>query len=234
MFEEETSDICEICHQSMVRKSGKFGQVLLCSGFPECNNVGSFMGKSGFPVDKVKPIDSWQGYVEFNKDGVFLIQGDYHPERHELPERKRPKSPVYIIESTAYQSRDCFPRGCYDEPETRTYQSSTCPTRGSYGEPEMVEVYKNLHGDFWSVRSVRTGGVTYHRNPLILSNVDFSVQPVEHIRTLKDRSDNVYAFVRGRLEFPQSIARREYRQGQVCYDPYLSPYFYADQSGDVL
>ena len=41
MMDEVTDKICEICGKPMVKKLGRFGFFLACSGFPECHNTRS-------------------------------------------------------------------------------------------------------------------------------------------------------------------------------------------------
>ena len=40
-LDEETDKICELCGKPMVKKLGRFGFFLACSGFPECHNTKS-------------------------------------------------------------------------------------------------------------------------------------------------------------------------------------------------
>lgn len=40
-LDEPTNEICEKCGKSMVKKLGRFGYFLACSGFPECHNTKS-------------------------------------------------------------------------------------------------------------------------------------------------------------------------------------------------
>jgi len=37
--EEETDEVCEKCGKRMIKRWGRFGQFLACSGFPECKNT---------------------------------------------------------------------------------------------------------------------------------------------------------------------------------------------------
>jgi DNA topoisomerase-1 len=39
ILDEETSEVCERCGRGMVKKLGKYGFFLACSGFPECRNA---------------------------------------------------------------------------------------------------------------------------------------------------------------------------------------------------
>ena len=40
-LDESTDEICELCGRPMVKKLGKFGYFLACTGFPECHNAKS-------------------------------------------------------------------------------------------------------------------------------------------------------------------------------------------------
>jgi DNA topoisomerase-1 len=43
----ETDEICEKCGKNMVIKSGRFGQFLACSGWPDCKNAKPILKKTG-------------------------------------------------------------------------------------------------------------------------------------------------------------------------------------------
>lgn len=43
---EEEVGVCEKCGRPMVRKNGKFGSFIACSGYPECKNIWSNEGKT--------------------------------------------------------------------------------------------------------------------------------------------------------------------------------------------
>ena len=40
-LDEQTDKVCELCGKPMVKKLGRFGFFLACSGFPECHNTKS-------------------------------------------------------------------------------------------------------------------------------------------------------------------------------------------------
>jgi DNA topoisomerase-1 len=42
-----TDEICELCGKPMVIKSGRFGQFLACSGWPDCKNAKPILKKTG-------------------------------------------------------------------------------------------------------------------------------------------------------------------------------------------
>lgn len=43
----ETDEVCELCGKMMVIKSGRFGQFLACSGWPDCKNAKPILKKTG-------------------------------------------------------------------------------------------------------------------------------------------------------------------------------------------
>jgi DNA topoisomerase-1 len=47
--EEVTGEICEKCGQAMVRKEGRYGPFLACSGYPGCKNTRSLQGSKKSP-----------------------------------------------------------------------------------------------------------------------------------------------------------------------------------------
>ena len=42
-----SGEICEVCGRPMVIKSGRFGDFLACSGYPECTNTRPLVKKTG-------------------------------------------------------------------------------------------------------------------------------------------------------------------------------------------
>lgn len=51
ILDEETGEVCEKCGKPMLKKLGKFGFFLACSGFPECRNAKSLpLGKCPEPA----------------------------------------------------------------------------------------------------------------------------------------------------------------------------------------
>ena len=40
-MDEQTEEVCDKCGKPMVKKLGRFGYFLACSGFPECHNTKS-------------------------------------------------------------------------------------------------------------------------------------------------------------------------------------------------
>ena len=42
-----TDEICELCGKQMAIKSGRFGEFLACSGYPDCKNTKPIVKKTG-------------------------------------------------------------------------------------------------------------------------------------------------------------------------------------------
>ena len=47
--EEPTGEVCEICGKPMVKKFGRFGEFIACSGYPDCKNTKPIVHKIGVP-----------------------------------------------------------------------------------------------------------------------------------------------------------------------------------------
>lgn len=99
----------------------------------------------------------------------------------------------------------------------------------------MVEIYRNLHRDCFSVRE--KGKVICHTDFCILKNVTFVVQPAGRRKVLRTKQKCVHAFVKGELvedwgELP--------KMAFVTYNPYLyssfvleydkQPIYYSDMA----
>lgn len=50
--DQPTGDICEICGKPMVLKSGRFGDFIACSGYPECTNTKPIVQTTGVKCPK--------------------------------------------------------------------------------------------------------------------------------------------------------------------------------------
>ena len=74
---EETEGICEKCGRPMVKKNGKYGAFVACSGFPECKNIWSSKPSStGVPC----PEEGCQGILvkkQSKKGREFYSCSDY-------------------------------------------------------------------------------------------------------------------------------------------------------------
>jgi DNA topoisomerase-1 len=79
--EEATEEICEKCGKPMVKKWGRYGTFLACSGYPECRNTRQLAGEGeGLPevhedvAAEVCPVDAAHGTMVVKKGrfGPFL------------------------------------------------------------------------------------------------------------------------------------------------------------------
>ncbi|MDR0425023.1 MAG: type I DNA topoisomerase [Clostridiales Family XIII bacterium] len=50
--DEVTDEVCELCGKPMVKKNGRFGQFLACSGYPECKNTKPILKKTDVKCPK--------------------------------------------------------------------------------------------------------------------------------------------------------------------------------------
>ena len=92
---------------------------------------------------------------------------------------------------------------------------------------KRVEVYRNLHKNCFSVRSLEgddKGLVIAHVQSISLENVKFVVQPAGRKRVLKDKRKNVHAFLRGTITCNGTLETNL----SVEYDPYLNEGFIAN------
>ena len=77
--EEETSEVCEKCGKPMIRKIGRYGPFLACSGFPECRNIKSIEGEGSEPemTDEKCPQCGSPMAVRKGRYGKFLACSGY-------------------------------------------------------------------------------------------------------------------------------------------------------------
>ncbi len=84
--EEPTEEVCEKCGKPMVKKWGRYGTFLACSGYPECRNTRQLAGESeGQPevhedvAAEVCPVDAAHGLMVVKKGrfGAFLACSRY-------------------------------------------------------------------------------------------------------------------------------------------------------------
>ena len=96
------------------------------------------------------------------------------------------------------------------------------------------EVYKNLHKDCWSLRSVKTGLVERHEDAVHITNADFVVQQAGRAKVLRTGRKNVHAMIRGELNSGDVFAGEGWRaiwNRRVAYNPYKAGYFYDVETG---
>ena len=95
----------------------------------------------------------------------------------------------------------------------------------------LVDVYKNLHKNIWSIRNRKTGKVIAHQDEVNVLDAKFVVQPGGRQRVLQEGRKNVHAFVRGTLATYQEVLddpRTFYliTPHLVRYNPYQADHFF--------
>jgi DNA topoisomerase-1 len=79
LTEEETDEVCEKCGKPMVKKVGRFGAFLACSGYPECKNTKPLDGEQAEPevTDEKCPECGKPLVVRHGRYGAFLACSGY-------------------------------------------------------------------------------------------------------------------------------------------------------------
>ena len=95
----------------------------------------------------------------------------------------------------------------------------------------LVDVYKNLHKNTWSIRDRKTGRVVSHQDEVNVLDAKFVVQPAGRQRVLQEGRKNVHAFVRGTLATYQEVLddpRTFYlvTHHLIRYNPYQADHFF--------
>jgi len=80
-----------------------------------------------------------------------------------------------------------------------------------------VFVYRNLHKDCYSVKSLETGRVIAHVKCIVLEDVKFKVSQAGRSRVLKEKRKNVHAGVVG--IWKQKGCKKPLKS-QITYNPY--------------
>ena len=76
--EEETDEVCEKCGNKMIKRWGRFGQFLACSGFPECRNTRPLDGEAeAQETDETCTECSAPMVVKRGRFGAFLACSRY-------------------------------------------------------------------------------------------------------------------------------------------------------------
>ncbi|MDD4994955.1 MAG: type I DNA topoisomerase [Patescibacteria group bacterium] len=78
LTEEPTGEACEKCGKPMIKKIGRFGAFLACSGFPECRNTKPIGGESEIPATDEKCEQCGAPLVtKHGRFGAFLACSRY-------------------------------------------------------------------------------------------------------------------------------------------------------------
>ena len=102
---------------------------------------------------------------------------------------------------------------------------------------KIVEVYRNLHKNCWSVRNNATGHVLWHVDEVLLEDVDLVVRPAGRAKVLREKRKNVNAFAKGEIVEthvgPGNLVTDliPYQNSQVVYTPYEHHSFVLQDTG---
>jgi len=79
LTEEETGEVCEKCGKPMIKKVGRYGTFLACSGFPECKNTKPLAGKKEKMEGDEEPCPKCGKpmVVKHGRYGAFLACSGY-------------------------------------------------------------------------------------------------------------------------------------------------------------
>jgi hypothetical protein len=84
----------------------------------------------------------------------------------------------------------------------------------------QVFVYRNLHKNCLSVRSVKTKRVIAYVDFILLEDCTFKVSKKGRERVLKEKRKNVHAGIEGRWVNKKIISLKTKLTSRVIYDPY--------------
>ena len=104
---------------------------------------------------------------------------------------------------------------------------------------EIVEVYRNLHKDCWSVRDSKTRLVINHVDYIHLHNATLVVQPAGREKVLREKRKNVHAFIKG-TQVPvecwwgSRFSLFLVRVRGVIYNPYRNESFVLQDTGEPI
>ena len=104
---------------------------------------------------------------------------------------------------------------------------------------EIVEVYRNLHKDCWSVRDSKTRLVISHVDYIHLHNATLVVQPAGREKVLREKRKNVHAFIKG-TQVPvecwwgSRFSLFLVRVRGVIYNPYRNESFVLQDTGEPI
>jgi hypothetical protein len=98
-----------------------------------------------------------------------------------------------------------------------------------------VDIYWNIHKKIFSVKDRETGKVIAHVGWAWLDDVKYVVQPAGRERVLKEKRENVHAFVRGFHNWdclpPQDDD--SFITKEITYNPYKHKTFVSSDSKEI-
>jgi DNA topoisomerase-1 len=137
--EEETDEVCEKCERKMIKRWGRFGQFLACSGFPECRNTRPLEG-DGEPTETDEKCTECESpmVVKRGRFGPFLACSRYPECTGSRPILKKvgvacPKDGGDIVEKRSKKGRTFYSCANYPSCDFTSWsrpQPQPCPSCG--------------------------------------------------------------------------------------------------------
>lgn len=81
----------------------------------------------------------------------------------------------------------------------------------------IVQVYRNLHKNCWSIRDKKTRRVIDYRSTISLNSAKFKVSEAGRQRVIKELRKNVHAIIEGKIS---RTSHRNKIKTQIIYNPY--------------
>jgi hypothetical protein len=99
---------------------------------------------------------------------------------------------------------------------------------------EIVEVYRNLHKNCWSVRDSKTRLVISHVDYIHLHNATLVVRPAGREKVLREKRKNVHAFIKGTVAACPKNSGQNTDAKQITYNPYRNESFVLQTTGEPI
>jgi DNA topoisomerase-1 len=139
-IEETTDEVCEKCGKPMIKRWGRFGQFLACSGFPECKSTRPIDGEEAAQQvtdEKCQECDSPM-VVKRGRFGQFLACSRYPDCKGSRPLLKKvgvpcPKDGGEIVEKRSKKGRTFYSCANYPDCDFTSWsrpQAEPCPSCG--------------------------------------------------------------------------------------------------------
>jgi DNA topoisomerase-1 len=138
--EEETEEVCDKCGRPMIKRWGRFGQFLACSGFPECKNTRPLDGEAQAqeaPDEKCDECGSPM-VIKRGRFGQFLACSRYPECKGSRPLLKKigvvcPKDGGELVEKRSKRGRAFYSCANYPNCDFTSWsrpQPTPCPSCG--------------------------------------------------------------------------------------------------------
>lgn len=111
------------------------------------------------------------------------------------------------------------------------------PFKGRTIEPgEKVYVYRNLHNDMWSVRSVKTKLVLGHSEAVTLTDCEFKVSEKGRQKVLRTKEKHIHAGIVGYYGSSNTadVNTLTERLTEITYNPYKYDSFVRVETGESV